>query len=350
MAVYECHQEYNYIEDNYERDHEMFPERVMLGSENFPKEIGYRWPLVESHPYIIGDFTWTAWDYLGEAGIGKVVYVDENDPLVEKGSWELMPPSASPFPWRTANDADFDITGNMLAQGAYRSVVWGSQKTHLFSMHPKTFHKVEMITMWGFPEVLSCWNYAGYEGQGVELVVYSNAEEVEVLVNGKSIGRKAVCMERPMPYSARFETIYAPGKVEAISYSCGKEISRDVLVTAKEPEEVYLTPEKLEMRADGHDLICVGIEIRDADGCLVPDASVPLKVKVDGSAVLAGFGSGNPITDEDYTNESTVSYRGRAMAIIRSGYESGRVHVEVSAEGMKPVQLELSVVSFEKTW
>lgn len=335
---------YNYMEDNYERDHEMFPERVMLGSENFPQQIGYRWPLVERLPYVIGDFTWTAWDYLGEAGIGKSVYVNEDDPLVKKGSWSLMPQPGSPFPWRLANDADFDITGHMLPQGAYRSVVWGSEKTHLFSMHPDTFRKVEMITMWGFPAVLPNWNYSGYEGKPVELVVYSKAEEVEVFVNGKSIGRKEVCMERPMPYSARFETVYEPGEVVAVSFCGGKEISRDVLVTAGESAEVALIAEKSEMRADGHDVICVGIELRDKDGIVVPDAAVPLKVKVEGCGVLAGFGSANPVTDEDYTDEETVSYRGRAMAIIRSGYESGTVRVEVSAEGMATVKAELSVV------
>ena len=201
------------------------------------------------------------------------------------------------------------------------------------------------MTPWGFPAVLSNWNYSGYEGKPVELVVYSNAEEVEVLVNGISLGRKPVCMERPMPNSVHFETIYAPGKVEAISYLGGNEISRDVLVTTGEVVALAITSEKAEMKADGHDLIYVNIELWDKDGKVVPDAAVPLNVKVDGCAVLAGFGSANPVTDEDYTNASTVSYRGRAQAIIRSGYESGNVNVEVSAEGMASVQLALSVIN-----
>ncbi len=92
-----------------------------------------------------------------------------------------MPQFMSPNPWRTANDADFDITGRMMPQGAYRSVVWGSEKTYLFSMHPETFGKEEIISMWGFPAVLSNWNYAGYENRPVELVVFSGAEEVELL-------------------------------------------------------------------------------------------------------------------------------------------------------------------------
>lgn len=335
---------YNYIEDIYEQDHEMFPERVILGSENFPKEIGYRWPMVERLPYVIGDFTWTAWDYLGEAGIGKAAYVTEDDPLIQKGSWSLMPPDGSPYPWRTANDADFDITGYMLPQGAYRSVVWGSKKTYLFSMHPDTFGKIEMMTMWGFPAVLSNWNFSGYEGKPVELVVYSNAEEVEVFVNGVSIGRKTVSMERPMPNSVRFETTYVPGKVEAVSYCAGKEVSRDVLETTGIPAKICLLPEKTEMKANGHDLIYVGIELQDKNGITVPDAANSLKATISGCAKLSGFGSGNPVTEEDYTAGETVSYRGRAMAIIRSGYEAGAVSLTISTEGMEDVRLELQVI------
>ena len=339
---------YNYMEDIYERDHELFPERVILGSENFPKEIGYRWPLVEKHPYIIGDFTWTAWDYLGEAGIGKAVYVDADDPVAERGPWGLMPQVASPYPWRTANDADFDITGHMLPQGTYRSIVWGSKKTYLYSLHPETYRKVEVISPWGFPGVLSNWNYNGWEEKPVKLVVYSNAEEVEVLVNGQSLGKKAVCMERPMPNSVEFETVYQPGKVEAISYRCGKEISRDMLQTTGEVASIRLLPEKQEMQADGHDLIYVGIELLDKDGNLVPDAAVALKAVVSGCAKLSGFGSGNPVTEEDYTEGSTISYRGRAMAIIRSGYETGTVELAVSADGMEEAKVELKVHSTSK--
>lgn len=323
---------YNYMEDLYEQDHDMFPERLILGSENFPVQIGYRWPMVEKLPYVIGEFTWTAWDYIGEAGIGKAVYVDADDPLVEKGSWSLMPPSGSPFPWRTSNDADFDILGNMLPQGAYRSVVFGSNKTYLYSMHPQNFGKVEMITMWGFPKVDAIWNYQGWEDKPVRLVIYSNAEEVEVLVNGKSIGRKPVCMDRPMPDSVIFDTVYTPGNVVAISYTDGKEVSRDSICTAGKPAEIRLNYNKSEMKADGHDAIFVEIEILDEDGNLIPDAEVPLNAKVTGEAFLAGFGSGNPITDEDYTDGETITYRGRAMAVIRSGYRKGNSKLEISSD------------------
>jgi len=335
---------YNYMEEIYERDHEMFPERVILGSENFPKEIGFRWPMVERLPYVIGDFTWTAWDYLGEAGIGKAVYVDADDDVVKTNGWALMPPSGSPFPWRCANDADFDITGNMLPQGAYRSVVWGSKKTHLFSMHPETFGKTEVMTMWGFPALFESWNYSGWEDKNIRLVVFSNAEEVELFVNGESAGRKPVSKERPMPNSVFFDTVYKSGKVEAVSYSEGKEISRAALLTAGEPANIRLVPEKKEMASSGHDLIYVGIEITDKDGNVVPDAEIELNAEVTGSAVLAGFGSANPITEDNYTDCETMSFKGRAMAILRSGYEKGTVSIKITAKEIGSAEESFEVI------
>ena len=325
---------YNYMEDAYEKDHEMFPNRVILGSENFPQEIGFRWPLVEKLPYVIGDFTWTAWDYLGEAGIGKTVYGEKDGPLANKKPWDIMPPTTTSYPWRTANDADFDITGQRLPQGEYRSVVWGSEKCHVYSKHPETFGKLELSSMWGFPYVVKNWNYSGYEGKPVELVVYSNGDEVEVLVNGKSLGKKRVCMERPWPNTASFDAVYEPGQVIAISYKNGKEVSRDILETTKAPAKLRLNAEKTELKADGHDLVCVNIEICDENGRVVPDAEIQLKATVEGEAVLAGFGSGNPITDENYTDNATKTYRGRAMAILRSGYDCGEIKLIIEGEGI----------------
>ncbi len=344
---------YNYMEDLYEKDHEMFPDRVILGSENFPKEIGFRWPLVEKLPYVIGEFTWTAWDYLGEAGLGKSVYLDPEDPFLQRGQWALMPQTTSPFPWRTANDADFDITGKKLPQGAYRSVIWGSETTHLYTVHPKNYGKKELISAWGFTDVLSDWSFEGYEGKPVELVVFSKAEEVEIFVNGTSIGRKPVSNERPLPRSVRFDAVYQPGEVVAVSYDGGKEVSRAVLTTAAKPVGIRLTPEKQSMKADGHDVIYVTVEIVDAQGRVVPYSEVKLEaetccadagVSAGAVATLAGFGTANPITEEDYTDNETVSYRGHALAILRAGYEAGEVTLTVRAQGLPEASCKVDVI------
>ena len=320
---------YNYMEDLYERDHELYPERVILGSENFPREIGFRWPVVEKLPYVIGDFTWTAWDYIGEAGIGKSLFVDETDPLVEKGPWAVMPPSTTCYPWRLANDADFDITGIRKPQGDYRSVVWGSERTYLYSMQPQNYGKAEVISMWGFTDVRKCWNYAGFEGKPVEVIAFSGAEEVELLLNGVPVGKKAVQKDGTLPNSVRFVLPYEKGVLEAVSYTDGKEVSRDRLATTGEPTEIRLIPEKKELHADGHDVVFVQIEILDQNGLLVTDAQIPLKAVFSGVGELSGFGSANPVTEDNYTLPETHSFRGRATAVIRSGYEQGNAELVI---------------------
>lgn len=334
---------YNYMEELYTRDHELYPERVILGSENFPKEIGYRWRMVEELSYVIGDFTWTAWDYLGEAGIGKSVFAEKDDPIIGQGSWALMPPATSPYPWRLANDADVDITGRVRPQGDYRSVVFGSERTFVYSVHPKHFGKTEVISMWGFPDVQKCWNYDTFEGCPIEVVVFSGAEEVELIVNGQLLQRKKVDKDGILPYSVRFETTYQRGTLEAVSYCFGKEISRDRLVTSKPASKLRLLPEKTKLFPDGHDLVFIGIDILDEENQLVTDASVKLTATVEGAGSLAGFGTGNPKTEENYTDGETVTYHGHATAVLRSAYETGTIRLCVKAEGMKPEQVQIDV-------
>lgn len=338
---------YNYMEYIYERGHELFPERVILGSENFPKEIGFRWPMVEKYPYVIGDFTWTAWDYIGEAGIGKSLFVDKDDPLIAQGSWAIMPPSTSPYPWRLANDADYDITGNRKPQGDYRSVVWGSDKTYLYSVHPQNLGKVEVISMWGFTDVRRCWNYDGFEGKPIEVVVFSRADEVELLLNGRSVQKKTVIKDGDLPNSVRFEMTYEKGILEAVSYTEGKVISKDKLVTSGKPAGIRLTPEKVELRADGHDLVFVHIDVLDKDGRLVTDAQVTLKAKLTGVGELVGFGTANPITEEIYTVPETETFRGQAMAVIRSGYEQGMTELVVENEELGSYSTEIRLLQSE---
>lgn len=325
---------YNYMEDKYATDHELYPDRVILGSENFPKEIGRRWPMVMSTDYVIGDFTWTAWDYIGEAGIGKTVFVEDGDPLLKKGGYGLMSHS-SKFPWRLANDADFDINGNILPQGYYRSVVWGSQATHLFTYHPDHYGKREIISMWGFTDVKHSWNYAGYAGKKLNLVVFSNADEVELIVNGKSAGRKkageALAVE-DLPNSFMFEAVYEPGEVTAVSYKDGQEISRDSIRTTGEAAAIRLCPEKEVISADGHSLCYIPVELVDSEGNVVSDQDIRLSAEVTGCGELLGFGSGNPITAENYTKGLFTTFRGRALAVVRSGYNDGEIKLTVKAE------------------
>ena len=331
---------YNYLESKYEQDHEMFPERVILGSENFPKEIGMHWPMIEKTPWIIGDFTWTAWDYIGEAGIGKATFYEPGDPMIGN-PWG----AGSPFPWRTANDADFDITGEILPQGVYRRIVWGSRETAVFSYDPDVFGKVETLSLWGFPGVRACWNWKGREGKPVKIAVFSAAEETELFVNGVSQGRKKAgeALIHEMPQTFLFEAVYRPGTVEAVSYSDGKEVSRAVLKTAGTPVSLRLTAETENLQAGGASLCYVRAELVDSDGNTVPDADTLLTAEVGGAAELLGFGSGNPVTEENYTKGRFTSYRGKALAVLRAGTEAGEACLKVTAEGLGSAEITLPV-------
>ena len=97
------------------------------------------------------------------------------------------------------------------------------------------------------------------------------------------------------------------------------------------------------MKANGHDLIFVNIEILDENDVRVPDAKIELNAQVNGTAELAGFGSGNPITEEDYTDTEAATYKGRAMAILRSGYEKGEVELTISATDGLSNKVKLTV-------
>ena len=331
---------YNYLEGKYEQDHEMFPERVILGSENYPVEIGMHWPMIEKTPWIIGDFTWTAWDYIGEAGIGKATFYEPGDPNIGN-PWG----APSLFPWRTANDADFDITGSIRPQGVYRRIVWGSRETAVFSYDPAVIGKVETLSSWGFPGVWPRWNWQGQEGKPVDIAVFSSAEEVELFVNGVSVGRKKAdeALIHDMPLTFLFRAEYQPGTVEAVSYTAGKEVSRTVLATTGKPVSIRLTAETETMKADGESLSYVNAELIDENGQVVPDADILLKAEVTGAAELLGFGSGNPITDENYTVGKYTTWNGRALAVLRSGYDAGEAKLTVSAEGLGETTVSLHV-------
>ncbi len=334
---------YNYLEDRYEQDHALYPERVILGSENYPKEIGLHWPMIEKTPWVIGDFTWTAWDYLGEAGIGRAVFLEKDDPRVFTGvtSWGL----GSPYPWRAANDADVDLTGAVRPQGVYRRMVWGSGETGLFSYDPAVHDRTEVLTAWGFPGVRACWNWPGREGRPVTVAVFSAAEEAELFLNGISLGRKKAgeALLHGMPGTFTFEAAYAPGTLEAVSFSGGREISRAKLATPGAPEAIRLEPETAFLRADGTSLCYVRVRVTDAQGNMIPDARIPMSAEVTGQARLLGFGSGAPVTPENYTAGHFTSDQGEALAVLRAGWEAGEACLTVNAAGLGQARITLPV-------
>ncbi|MNJ57193.1 hypothetical protein D3C77_527720 [compost metagenome] len=134
-----------------------------------------------------------------------------------------------------------------------------------------------------------------------------------------------------------------PGTLEAVSYTKGSKGSSDVLHSAGEPAGIRIVPEKKELAADGQSLCYAVVEIIDAAGNCVPEASLPAVARVEGVASLAAFGTGRPQTVENYTTGRFTSFKGRLLAVVRAGYEPGISTLTVSADGLEPVSLDIPV-------
>ncbi|WP_148408750.1 glycoside hydrolase family 2 TIM barrel-domain containing protein [Murimonas intestini] len=317
---------YNYGHNLYEGTHKLAPKRLILSTETFPKTMDTNWAAVEQNDYVIGDFMWTAWDYLGEAGVGLPVYGTTQAPF------------SKDYPCLTAACGSFDLTGFPESQAYYSAVMWGAYDKPYIGVRPVN-HSGEEYTLgrWRLTDSLNCWTWPGQEGREAEIEVYSIGDSVELFQDGQSMGRKPL-----EAYKCDFHTAYRPGVLEAVCYdSDGKEIARDSLVTAGEETRLTILKEDDVIRADGEDLAYVTVYITDEKGNLKMMTNRKISVTVEGPGRLLAVGSGNPETEEKFTDGVYTSWHGRVIAIIRSEKEAGRIKVTASAEGMESVSAEI---------
>jgi len=323
---------YNYAASRYEKDHAAFPNRVIVGTETFPADLAVNWELVTMHGYVIGDFCWTAWDYLGEVSIGDIKYEDSKNRSFY-GS----------YPWIAAYCADFDLLGNRRPVSYWREIIWGGRNhvPYIAVQRPERYGQIAYPGQWSWTDSVSSWTWPGFEGKGAVVEVYSDAEEVELFINGKSLGKKPVGDEFKKFYS-KWDTTYEAGTVEAVAYIGGKEVGRYSLKTAGEPQ-LKVTPEVKSLRAGSNDLCYVNIELVDKDGILNTAVKKLVTVKIEGPAVIQGCGSANPITEEHYYDDTHETFYGRMMAVVRAGAEKGTAKLTVSAEGLDSITVDIAI-------
>ena len=153
-------------------------------------------------------------------------------------------------------------------------------------------------------------------GAKAEIEVYSRGKFVELLQNGKSLGKKQL-----KEFVAKFNTTYQPGTLEAISFDeGGKELGRSTLKTASEETVLTVTPETTVLKANGEDLAYIIVNVTDNEGIVKMLEEKTVHVKVEGAGMLQAVGSGSPRTTEKYTGTSFTTYHGRMIAVVRSGY------------------------------
>ncbi|MDR1902496.1 MAG: DUF4982 domain-containing protein [Treponema sp.] len=315
---------YNYMDSRYESDKKLYPNRIICGSETFPAGIAANWKLVEENDQIIGDFTWTGWDYLGEAGLGKINYSGKQTVGIYGA-----------YPWLIAWCGDIDVTGNRKPISYYREIVWGLRKEPYIAVEkPERYGADGVPSTWSWSDTVNSWTWPGYEGKPIKVEVYSDAGEVVLLLNGKTIGKAAA--GKQAGFKAVFDTVYAPGTLEAAAYLDGREISRTKLVSAGSPASLRLYCDRTALKIDAGDLAYIMISLIDPAGIINRACEKMIRLTVLGPGVLQGFGSANPESEEDYFSTERTTFNGEVLAVIRPTGEAGEIRVTAEAAGCPP--------------
>lgn len=255
----------------------------------------------EDNKYIAGEFVWTGFDYIGE-----------------------------PTPYMTSNSSYFGIV-DMCGMP--------KDRYYLYQSHWKPEKNIVHI--------LPHWNWKEFEGKNVPVFVYTNGDEAELFINGKSLGRKsknpksAVSTER---YRLIWmDVTYQPGELKAVAYKHGKCIGEKIIRTSKEPYFIKLTPDRLKINASGEDLSYILVEAYDKDGNLCPLADNMINFEISGPGSIAGVGNGNPQSHEPFTASYRKLFNGKAMLIVKSIEEKpGIIKISAKSEGLKESKTQIN--------
>lgn len=320
---------YNYMTGRYQTDKDIYPNRVICGTESGIPDMGELWRVIVDNDNIIGDFTWSGAEYIGEAGICKYDYE-----MKETGSIYGI------YPWYLANSGMYDLIG-VKRDGAYfMEIAWGlTTKPHITVRRPERFGQAYTSSFWALSDAVANWTHPGFEGKPVIVEVFSSSDEVELLQNGESLGRKPCGIGHRM--TAVFETTYCPGKLEAIAYSNGVEMGRDALITSGEAVRISVEASSLDVPADPSRMVFVTMWLADKDDQPNRSAKAKIFAEVKGPGVLFGFGSGDPMSEEDFDDSSRSTFDGYAVAAIRPTGEKGVITLMLQADGFEPVSLEI---------
>ena len=303
---------YNYASGRYRMEGKLHPDRLIFGSETFPQDLAKNWKIVEELPYLAGDFMWTAWDYIGEAGIGAWSW--END---AKGF-------NKPYPWLLADTGAFDILGNPNGEALWAKAIWQRGTKPLIAVRPANHAGERLVkASWRGTNGIPSWSFCGCEGNKTVVEVYTKAPKAALYLDGKSVGKKKTVNCR-----AQFAMKYKPGVLTALALDeNGKELSRTKLESAK-TASVKLHTDHTEVRPG--EIVYVDVNLQDFKGIVESNQDTRLTIRAEGAELL-GFGSANPRTEERYDSGSFTTYYGRAQAVLRIT-ETGEIKITVSGD------------------
>jgi beta-galactosidase len=316
---------YNYRDHLYAPDHKAFPKRCILGSETFSLFAFQTWTRAMDNKHIAGEFIWTGMDYIGESGIG---YSTEAE---------------SKYPVNTACCGELDICGFKKTRSYYRDILWDNgTDLHIAVRRRMAEGEVFKMHPWGWPDAKSSWTWPAAQAKGdanaseLQVDVYSACDEVELRLNGRTIGRNTT--SRASRYMATWILPFEPGVLEAIGYRGGKRAVMQTLRTAGDPAKLSLTPDRTRIAADGCDLSFVTVEVLDAKGMLHPNADNDIRFKVKGPGRVVGIRNGFQGDLGPFQTLTHKAYNGRCQVVLKSERKGGKIVLTAESEGLAPAR------------
>ena len=324
---------YNYQMHRAASDHERVPSRVILQTESYPRDAFSNWKAVNDHPYIIGDFVWTAMDYLGESGIGRHYYT--GDVKGEHYERDL-------FPWHGAYCGDIDLIGWRKPISHYREMLYSpTKKLYMGVKEPNNYYGEIQETLWSVWPTWESWNWPGHEGKNIDVEVYSNYPAVRLYQDGKLIGEKATSGVEE--FKAVFSLPYQPGELRAVGLLNGKEVAPCILKSAGRAALIKLSPDKTVLTPDGQDLSFVRVNLTDAQGVQQPNADDLLTFEIEGAGTITAVANANLKDTDAYVANTRKAWKGQALVIIKSKREKGPIRLKVTSATVQEAVLELVV-------
>jgi beta-galactosidase len=293
----------------------------------YPPDIEFE--ALEKTPNNLGEFIWTGFDYLGE----PTPYGGKDNST--NGYWN------GDWPARSSYFGAVDLCG--LPKD--RFYLYQSQWTTAPMVH-----------------VLPHWNWEGREAEIIPVVAYTNAEEVELFVNGKSLGRKRKGIDKmPIPinfidweggrykgthmspFRLMWEVPYQPGSLKVVAYNNGVAVAEKRINTAGKPAKIELIPDRVALHADGKDISFVTVRITDKDGNLCPSADNLVKFSVSDLGTIAAVGNGDPATMAAFQSNKRKAFNGLCMLMVKTTKKSGLITVQATSDTLQTASVSLRV-------
>lgn len=329
---------YNYHDSDFAAVPDNFPGKPFIVTESvsglatrgyydMPADSIHRWPERWDKPFFNESFSCSSYDNChvpwGNTHAGTMRHVRDNDFISGQFVWTgfdyLGEPTPYGWPARSSYFGIVDLAG--IPKDIYY-MYQGEWRPDLNVLH-----------------LLPHWNWQ--PGQDIDVwAYYNNADEVELLLNGRSLGTRS---KGPDDFHVSWKVPFEPGILTAISRRDGKEVARAERRTAGAPAAIRLTPDRSEIKADGTDLSYITVEIVDKDGNLCPLADNTVHFRVEGSAFNAGVDNGSPVSLERFKDDKRKAFYGKAMLIIQNdGGKTGPATVSATAEGLAPATVTVN--------